>query len=64
MDCDRLVFAEFAAVVVEFGEAEDVLGDLLQVCFPVLNLNADWLGNFGAVVCAQARFKTCAPEEA
>ena len=44
--------------------AGDVLGDLPRVCFPVLNLNADWLGNFGTVVGAQAGLEACIPRKA
>ncbi len=54
---DWLIFAKFAVVVVELGESEDVLGNLIHVGCAVLNVNAKRLRDFRAVVGAEARLE-------
>lgn len=51
---DRLVFAEFAGVVVERGEGEDVAGDGFEIGVAVLDVNDEGNGHVGAIAGAEA----------
>lgn len=50
LDGDKLVFAEFAGVVVELGEGEDVASDGFEIGVAVLHVDDEWVGHVGAVV--------------
>lgn len=54
LDGDGLVFAEFAGVVVELGEREDVAGDSFEIGVAVLDVDEEGDGHVGAVVGAEA----------
>lgn len=57
-DGNRLIFPKFAIIIIQFCQSEDVLGHLIYVGFAVLNINAERLWDFGAVVGAEAWFET------
>jgi hypothetical protein len=53
-----LIFAKLAIIVVELGKSKDVLCNLIHVGFTVLNINAERLRDFRAVVGAEARLES------
>ena len=53
-----LALAELTRVVVKLGQAEDIQGDLLNVCLAVLNLDPQWFGNIPSVVSSQYRLES------
>ncbi len=57
LDGDGLVFAEFAGVVVELGEGEDVAGDGFEISVAVLDVDDEGDGHVGAIVGAEAELE-------
>lgn len=60
---DGLILTKLAIIVIQFGEAKNILGNLIHVGSAMLNINAKWLRNFRAVVSAKARLESRTPQK-